>query len=81
MTEFRIIDLQTETIDPNPKTVVAPSPERAVEIALGLSLVRSGAKQDLRARVYSQHPGQPVCMVRLYTKAADRRTGESADVR
>lgn len=81
MTEFRIIDLQTETIDPAPRTVVAPSPERAAELALGLSLVRSGAKQDLRARVYSQHPGQPMSMVRLYTKVANRRPGESADVR
>lgn len=81
MAQFRIIDLQTETIDPYPKTVVAPSPERAVEIALGLSLVRSGAKHNFRARVYSQHPGQPVSMVRLYTKVADLQPGESADVR
>lgn len=81
MIEFRIIGLQTETIDPNPKTVVAPSPERAAELALGLTLVRSGAKQDLRARVYSQHPGQPVNMVRLYTKVTDRRPSENADVR
>lgn len=62
MTEFRIIDLQTETIDPAPKTVVATSPERAAELALGVKLVRSGAKQNLRARVYSQHPGEPLNM-------------------
>jgi len=81
MTEFRIIDLQTETRDPNPKTIVASSPERAAKLALGVLLVRSGAKQNLRARVYSQMPGQPVNMVRLYIKVADRSTGESAHVR
>lgn len=80
MIEFRVIDLQTETIDPNPKAVVAQSPERAAEMALGLSLVRSGARRDLRARVYCQHPGQPVSMVRLYTKVADRSDGQ-ADAR
>ena len=77
MIEFRIIDLRTELIDPNPKTVLAPSPERAAELALGLSLVRSGAKDNLRARVYSQQPGRPLSMVRLYTKVADRRPGDA----
>ena len=72
MTEYRVIDLQTETIDPEPQTVSASSPEKAAELALGLELVRSGSKQDLRARVYFQNPDQPVSMVRLYTKAADR---------
>jgi hypothetical protein len=71
-TEYRVIDLQTETIDPEPKTVKAGSPEKAAELALGLELVRSGSKQDLHARVYCQHPGQPLTMVRLYTKVADR---------
>jgi hypothetical protein len=71
-TEYRVIDLQTETIDPEPKTVKASSPEEAVRLALGLDLVRSGSKRDLRARVYCQYPGRPTTMVRLYTKAADR---------
>ena len=71
-TEYRVIDLQTETNDPEPKTVKASSPEKAALVALGLTLVRSGAKRDLRARVYCQQPGQPLSMVRLYTKVADR---------
>ena len=70
--EYRIIDLHTETIDPEPKTVQSTSPEKAAEMVLGLELVRRGAKKDLRARVYYQHAGQPVTMVRLYTKVADR---------
>lgn len=70
--EYRVIDLQTETIDPESITVQAHSPEKAAELALGLELVRSGAKKDLRARVYCQLPGQPLSMVRLYTKVADR---------
>jgi hypothetical protein len=70
--EFRVIDLHTETIDPTPKTVKAASPEKAAELALGLELVRSGSKSDLRARVYCQMPGQPLTMVRLYSKVADR---------
>lgn len=70
--EYRVIDLQTETIDPEPKTVKASSPEKAAELVLGIELVRSGSKRDLRARVYCQQPGQPLTMVRLYTKVADR---------
>jgi hypothetical protein len=72
MNEYRVIDLQTETVDPEPKTVAASSPEKAAELALGLTLIRSGAKKDLRARVYFQHPGQPMSMVRLYSKVEDR---------
>ena len=72
MTEYRVIDLQTETIDPEPRTVEAQSPEKAAELVLGLELVRSGSRRDLRARVYFQHPGRPLTMVRLYTKVADR---------
>jgi len=71
-TEYRVVDLETGGIDPEPKTVRASSPEKAAEMALGLELVRSGAKRDLRARVYCQEAGQPLTMVRLYTKVADR---------
>lgn len=81
MIKFRVIDLQGGTIDPEPKIVAAQSPERAAEQALGVSLVRSGARQDLRARVYYQHPDQPMNMVRLYTKVADRPAGKGVDVR
>jgi hypothetical protein len=65
MNQYRVIDLQTEIIDPEPKTVAAVSPEKAAEMVLGLQLVRSGAKKDLRARVYFQNAGQPMTMVRL----------------
>ena len=73
MIEFMVIDLQTESIDPEPKTVFANSAERAAELALGLSLVHSGSKNNLRARVYSTRQGQPTSMVRLYTKVSDSR--------
>ena len=72
MTEYQVIDLNTSVIDLIPKTVVASSPEQAAELALGLQLVRSGAKSDLRARVYCQQPEQAVSLVRLYQKAADQ---------
>lgn len=72
MIEYRIIDLQVEAIDPEQIVVRASSPESAVKDALGAEVVRSGSKRDLRARVYFQRPGQPVSMVRLYTKARDR---------
>ena len=72
MIEYRIIDLQVETIEPKEIVVCASSPERAVQDALGVEVVRSGSKRDLRARVYFQHPGQPLSMVRLYTKAVAR---------
>lgn len=67
--EYRVIDLSTSTIDPDERIVQTTSPERAVLEALGVEVVRSGPKRDLRARVYFQHPGQPVSMVRLYLKA------------
>jgi hypothetical protein len=66
--EYRVIDLSSPTIDPGERIVRSTSPERAVMDALGVQVVRSGSKQDIRARVYFQHPGQPVSMVRLYSK-------------
>lgn len=72
MVEYRIIDLQVEAINPDEIVVCASSPERAVREALGIEVVRSGSRRDLRARVYFQHPGQPLSMVRLYTKAQPR---------
>ena len=73
MIEYRVIDLQTEVIDPNPAVVKASTPEKAAEIALGVQLTRSGGRKNLRARVYFQKPGQPVSMVRLYTSSAHPR--------
>lgn len=70
MAQFRIIDLQLEAVQPDDVIVEARSPEAAAQAALGVELVRSGSKRELRARVYWQHPGQPVSMVRLYSKVS-----------
>ncbi len=48
------------------------SPEDAVRQALGIDVVRSGARKDLVARVYWQTLGQPMNMVRLYSRAIER---------
>ena len=53
---FRVVDLR------------ARSPEEAAREALGIELVRSGAKRDIAAKVYWQPVGQPLTMVRLYSK-------------
>jgi hypothetical protein len=71
--QYRVIDLASSAIDPEERIVRSTSPERAVMEALGIEVVRSGSKHDLRARVYFQHPGQPLSMVRLYNKAAPRQ--------
>jgi hypothetical protein len=65
---YRVIDLSSPSIDPDEHIVRSTSPERAVMEALGIEVVRSGPKHDLRARVYFQYPGQPLTMVRLYSK-------------
>lgn len=66
LNSYRVIDL----IAPGQPEfeVKANSPELAARDALGEEVVRSGAKRDLRAKVYFQHPEQPVSMVRLYSK-------------
>lgn len=73
MNEYQVIDLRNGTIDPEPRTVTAKSPEKAGEDVLGMHLVRSGARKDLVARVYWQNPGQPKNMVRLYKPVEDQR--------
>lgn len=68
MTEYRVVDLGTSVIDPEDRIITGvTTAEAAAEAALGLKLVRSGRKADLRARVYFQMPGGPLNMVRLYT--------------
>ena len=79
MTDYRVVDCRTTIV--NPKEVVisrASSPEDAAFQALGEALVRSGRRSDLRARVYFQHPNQPLSMVRLYAKSIDRISPVSA---
>lgn len=71
MITFRVVDLQSGT----EQWVEANRPEIAATLALGIQLVRSGNKKDLRAKVYFRNtPDQPVSMVRLYGKAEDRDT-------
>ncbi|MGV8853193.1 MAG: hypothetical protein ACOH2L_00975 [Devosia sp.] len=73
MTHYRIVDCRNQTDGAAELEVPsATSPEDAAFKALGESLVRSGRRSDLRARVYFQHPGQVLSMVRLYAKATDR---------
>ena len=63
---FRVVDLR-----PQGKEVViegASSPEDAARQALGIDVVRSGAKKDLVAKVYWQPMEQPLTMVRMYSK-------------
>jgi hypothetical protein len=79
MTSYRIVDCRSTVVDPNEVVISqATSPEDAAFQALGETLVRSGRRSDLRARVYFQHPNQPMSMVRLYAKAIDRVSPVSA---
>lgn len=73
MTSYRVVDCRAGIIDPKEIIVAsASSPEDAALKAIDEVLVRSGRRGDLRVRVYFQHPGQAMSMVRLYTKAVDR---------
>ena len=70
---YRVVDVGSNVIESEHRIVIGVnSAEAAAKSALGVSLFRSGSKADLRARVYYQSPGQPMTMVRLYTKAIDR---------
>nr|WP_314257312.1 hypothetical protein [uncultured Devosia sp.] len=74
---FRIIDLRSTVIDAVERTVEANSPEAAVDHAMGLDTVRSGARKDLVARVYWQlSPSEPTNMVRLYRRLDPERAME-----
>ena len=72
MPSYRVIDLRTTSIASGETIVAARSPEDAARQALGVDLVRSGRRLDIKARVYFQLPGQPISMVRLYGKVEDR---------
>jgi hypothetical protein len=71
---YRVVDLRPQDT-PEIDIIIegARSPEDAVRRALGLEVVRSGSRRDLVARVYWQMVGQPLNMVRLYTRTAQRQ--------
>lgn len=73
MREFQVIDLRSNLINSETIKVRAATPELAAQEALGLHLVRSGAKKDLVARVYWQNPNEPKNMVRLYKQVEEDR--------
>ena len=50
-TQYRVIDLASSAIDPDERIVQSTSPERAVLEVIGVEVVRSGSKRDLRASV------------------------------
>ena len=69
---YRVVDLRSDVIDPNELFIEnVRSPEEAARTALGVPVVRSGAKKDLIARVYWHPVGTAVNMVRLYRKIGD----------
>lgn len=66
---FRVVDLRADASAAMDIVIEgARSPEEAAREALGIELVRSGAKRDIAAKVYWQPVGQPLTMVRLYSK-------------
>ena len=72
---YRVVDLRNGTVDPSEIIIEgARSPEDAVRQALDLQVVRSGRREDLVARVYWQPLGQPMNMVRLYSRSAHPTT-------
>lgn len=72
-TNFRIVDLRLGPEAPKELNIAqARTPEEAALLATGEELVRSGHRDDLRVRVYFQHAGQPMSMVRLYRRVEDR---------
>ena len=70
---FRVVDVRSEALAADTDLIIdgVQSPEAAVREALGISVVRSGAKRDLVAKVYWQPLGQPLTMVRLYARTEE----------
>lgn len=71
---YRVIDLRTDASNLGEIVVEGvKSPEAAARQALGLEVVRSGARKDLIAQVYWQLGVEATNMVRLYSRAATTR--------
>jgi hypothetical protein len=69
--QYRVVDVRSDEAEELIVTK-ARSPEDAAFQAIGEMLVRSGRRNELRARVYFQESHQPVTMVRLYRRVEDR---------
>ncbi|WEK05792.1 MAG: hypothetical protein P0Y65_05920 [Candidatus Devosia phytovorans] len=65
---YKVIDLRSTIIDPEPMMVTASTPEEAVRLQLDLELVRAGERGDLLARVYWTERSGVTNMVRLYRR-------------
>jgi hypothetical protein len=73
-TDYRVVDLRQDPAATDGVAIGASSPEAAALRVLGIELVRSGARNELAAKVYWQIDDHPVNMVRLYHKiVGDRR--------
>ena len=78
-TSYRVLDMRptagTDELQERTEVVIngAKSPEAAARDALGLELVRSGARKDLVAQVYWQLTPDATNMVRLYSRVAGPR--------
>ncbi|WEK03856.1 MAG: hypothetical protein P0Y65_16930 [Candidatus Devosia phytovorans] len=71
---YRVVDLRPESENIGESRVEGvSSPEAASRQALGLDLVRSGARKDLVAQVYWQLAEGSTNMVRLYSRVATPR--------
>lgn len=70
---FRVVDVRPDALVVDTDVVIegVQSPEAAVREALGIKVVRSGARRDLVAKVYWQPVGQPLTMVRLYARTEE----------
>jgi hypothetical protein len=72
--KFEVVDLRDTLIVPTTVVEEATSPEDAARIALGIDVTRSGAREDLVARVYWQaRLSGPRNMVRLFAKSSARK--------
>lgn len=68
--KFEVVDLRTDVITASTFIEGVSSPEEAAQRALGIKVIRSGARGDLVARVYWQASlGSARNMVRVYAKA------------
>jgi hypothetical protein len=69
--QYWVVDCRPGSDDNSRTPVTSFSPEGAARLVLQEDLGRGGVRGTLRARVYFQDEGQPLTMVRLYSKACE----------